>query len=84
MEDTPIEIVIKNLHRRGLYSASWFFRYSDKYGRVRLAEHEAFFAFPFEFVTVHFNEVLSNVPSVSVNSLFPFKTPSESQSPCIL
>jgi hypothetical protein len=35
-------------------------------------------------VTVHFNEVLSNVPSVSINSLFPFKTPSESQSPCIL
>ena len=50
-KDVPIKVIIQDLDRRRPNPTRRFFCHRDKHGRVRLSNDEAFFAFPFEFVS---------------------------------
>ena len=50
-KDVPIKVIIQDLDRRRPNPTRRFFCDRDEHGRVRLANDEAFFAFPFKVVS---------------------------------
>lgn len=48
----PVEVIIKQLHGRGLYAACGFLRNGDEDRRVGFSDHVALLAFPFKLMSV--------------------------------